>query len=88
MKLIGEICKEKKRLTWIMEDSSLEPWLTNNNVLDRYLDNKAAIIAKLKNMGYLYTENEENHQRYQVFAAKMQKPVARHIDFEDDEPPF
>ncbi|HIA37334.1 MAG TPA: hypothetical protein EYN89_11535 [Flavobacteriales bacterium] len=88
IKLIGELCKEKQLLKWIMDDGSLEPWLTNNNVLDRYLDNKAAIIAKLNKMGYLYTENEENHQRYQAFAAKMQKPVARNIDLEEDEPPF
>ena len=88
MNLIGDICKEKQLLKWLIEDDTLEPWLTNNNVLDRYLDNRAAIIARLKKLGYVYTEDEENHPQYRIFAAQVKKPIKLDLDFDSEDTPF
>ena len=87
-KLIAQVRIEKLMMRWTLENENLEPNLSVNDVLDRFLDARSVIAAKLKKLGYRYTKDEEDHPHYEQFASKIKKPMAIRMVLDIDNPPF
>ena len=88
-KMIGKIRVEKLWMCWILDNDNLAPDLSVNDVLDNFLDFRAEMKAKLRKLGYVYIEDEENHSHYDCYAAKEKKPTAvKFVSPDEDEVPF
>ena len=88
-KMIGKIRVEKLWMRWVLENNNLAPDLSVNDVLDHFLDFRAEMKAKLRKLGYVYIEDEENHPHYDSYAKKEKKPTAvKFVSPDEDEVPF
>ena len=88
-KLIGKIRVEKLWMCWTLDNENLAPELSVNDVLDNFLDYRAETVLRLRKLGYVYIEDEENHPHYDTYAKKEKKPNAvRFVSSDEDEVPF
>ena len=69
-RMIGKIRIEKVWMCWRLADHNLDSKLSVNEVLDLFLDFREATVRKLRKLGYVYTEDEENHSYYDKYSKR------------------
>ena len=87
-KLITLICLDKLVMRRTLENDDIDPKLSINAVLDRFLDARVMIVEKLRELGYIYTRDEEDHPHYKELTKKMKKPRTARLAIKIDDAPF
>ena len=68
---IAKIRLAKMHMRRVFEKGQFGPGITVNDVLDQFLDRKAAFVGRLRRLGYAYVEDEEDHPHYAQVATRI-----------------